>query len=309
MTAGTATAVIRTDRLTKAYGRIRGIEGVNLEVRGGEVFGFLGPNGAGKTTTIRTLLDFLRPTSGRAEIFGLDSHRDSLAIRRRIGYLPGELSMYGTLTGRELVAHFGSLRRKPSHDRASGLAQRLDCDLGRPIKSLSHGNRQKLGLIQAFMSDPDLVILDEPTLGLDPLVQVEFFRLVDEHRAAGRTIFISSHNLPEVERICDRVGIIREGRLLAVESVGALKARALRRLEIRFERPVPDGLFVGLDGVHDVIHEGPTVTCTVAGSVDGVLRAALAHRVEDIVSSQPGLEEMFLAFYGGDATGGAGHDA
>jgi ABC-2 type transport system ATP-binding protein len=298
--------VITTERLTRSYGRVRGIEAVDLEVQAGEVFGFLGPNGAGKTTTIRTLLDFIRPTSGRARIFGLDSHRDSVAIRRRIGYLPGELSLYGSLTGRELLDHFGHLRRKAKAVRVRGreMAEWLDCDLERPIKTLSHGNRQKLGLIQAFVSEPDLAILDEPTLGLDPLIQVEFFRLVEEHRAAGRTIFISSHNLPEVERICDRVGIIRAGRLLAMESVSALRARALRHMEIRFAEPVVAGLFDTLNGVRDVAVDGTVVTCTVSGPVDGLLRLALRYRVEDIVSTRPGLEETFLAFYGGDTDGG-----
>jgi ABC-2 type transport system ATP-binding protein len=301
--------VIRTERLSKWYGRARGIENVDLEVREGEVFGFLGPNGAGKTTTIRTLLDFIRPTSGRATIFGLDSQRDSLAIRRRIGYLPGELSLYGSLTGRELLEHFGHLRRTAVGERMRSLAGRFECDLERPIKALSHGTRQKLGLIQAFVSGPDLAILDEPTLGLDPLVQVEFFALVDEQRAAGRTLFISSHNLPEVERICDRVGIIRSGRLIAVEEVAALKARALRHLEIRFAAPPVDGMFDGLDGVRDLTVEGPLVACTVAGPIDGVLRAALRYPVEDLVSTQPGLEEMFLALYGGDEQGETGDDA
>lgn len=195
-----ADVVLRTEALTKFYGRDRGIVDVDVEIRPGEVFGFLGPNGAGKTTTIRLLLDLIRPTRGRAVLFGLDSHRDSLAIRRRVGYLPGELRLYDSLSGRELLDYFGHLRGRPVRKRAAVLAEQLDCDLTREIRTLSHGNRQKLGLIQALMNAPEFLILDEPTLGLDPLIQHEFFRLLDEARAAGQTVFLSSHNLPEIER-------------------------------------------------------------------------------------------------------------
>ncbi|MBP1705285.1 MAG: transporter related [Chloroflexi bacterium] len=300
-----AEPIIRADKLTKYYGRARGVIELDLEVQPGEVFGFLGPNGAGKTTTIRTLLDFIRPTAGRATIFGLDAHRDSLAIRRRIGYLPGELTLYESLSGRELLSYFAHLRGMLRDGRGEVLAERLDCDLGREIRTLSHGNRQKLGLIQALMADPELAILDEPTLGLDPLVQLEFFKIVDEIRAAGRTVFVSSHNLPEVERICDRVGIIREGRLLAVETVAGLKERALRRLELRFAEPVPVDLLAGVPGVRDLVVDGANLTCVVVGPVDPVLRTALRHEIEDVISHEPGLEEVFMAFYGGQAVGEA----
>jgi len=296
--------IIRTEGLTKRYGHARGIDDLDLEVRPGEVFGFLGPNGAGKTTTIRTLLDFIRPTSGRALLFGLDSRRDSLAIRRRLGYLPGELTLYDSLSGVELLTYFAHLRGLPSIDSGRRVAERLDCDLTREIKALSHGNRQKLGLVQALMGDPELVIFDEPTLGLDPLVQAVFFELVDELRAAGRTLFVSSHNLPEIQRICDRVGIIRQGRLLAVETVSDLKRRALRRLELRFTEPVSAERFARVPGVRDLVVDGPNLSCIVTGSVDPILRAALELRVEDMISHEPSLEEIFLAFYGNGATGG-----
>ena len=296
--------IIRTEGLTKRYGHARGIDDLDLEVRPGEVFGFLGPNGAGKTTTIRTLLDFIRPTSGRALLFGLDSRRDSRVIRRRIGYLPGELTLYYSLSGVELLTYFAHLRGLPSIDSGRRVAERLDCDLTREIKALSHGNRQKLGLVQALMGDPELVIFDEPTLGLDPLVQAVFFELVDELRAAGRTLFVSSHNLPEIQRICDRVGIIRQGRLLAVESVSDLKRRALRRLELRFTEPVSAERFARVPGVRDLVVDGPNLSCIVTGSVDPILRAALELRVEDMISHEPSLEEIFLAFYGNGATGG-----
>ena len=290
--------IIRTEGLTKAYGHARGVMDLDLEVVPGEVFGFLGPNGAGKTTTIRTLLDFIRPTHGRALLFGLDSRRDSLAIRRRIGYLPGELTLYESLSGQELLTYFARLRGRSSIDDARTVAERLDTDLKREIRTLSHGNRQKLGLVQALMGEPELVILDEPTLGLDPLVQAVFFQLVDELHAAGRTLFISSHNLPEIQRICDRVGIIREGRLLAIESVADLKNRALRRLELRFAEPVDAERFAAIPGVSELAVSGRVMTCVVTGPVDAVLRAAMASPVEDIISHEPSLEEVFLAFYG-----------
>jgi ABC-2 type transport system ATP-binding protein len=290
--------IIHTERLTKAYGRARGIVDLDLDVLSGEVFGFLGPNGAGKTTTIRVLLDFIRPTSGRALLFGLDSRHGSREIRRRIGYLPGELTLYDSLSGHELLGYFASLRGQDSIEGARRIAARLDCDLSREIRTLSHGNRQKLGLIQALMGDPELVVLDEPTLGLDPLVQAIFFELVDELRAGGRTLFVSSHNLPEIQRICDRVGIIREGRLLAVESVADLKTQALRRLELRFAEPVRAERFERVPGVRDLAVDGNVLTCVVAGPVDAILRAAVASRVEDIISHEPSLEEVFLAFYG-----------
>ncbi len=301
-----AEPIIHTEGLTKRYGAARGVVDLDLEVLGGEVFGFLGPNGAGKTTTIRILLDFIRATSGRALLFGLDSRRDSRAIRQRIGYLPGELTLYESLRGVELLTFLANLRGMPSIETGRRIAARLDCDLTRPIKALSHGNRQKLGLVQALMGDPELAILDEPTLGLDPLVQAVFFELVDELRAEGRTLFVSSHNLPEIQRICDRVGIIREGRLLAVESVADLKHRAFRRLELRFAEPVTAERFEGLPGVRDLVVDGRRLACVVEGSVDPVLRAALEARVEDVISHEPSLEEVFLAFYGNRVADGAG---
>jgi len=299
-----ADPIIHTEQLTKRYGHARGVDKLNLDVLPGEVFGFLGPNGAGKTTTIRVLLDFIRPTSGRALLFGLDSRRDSRAIRRRIGYLPGELTLYDSLSGVELLTFFAHLRGLASIETGRRVAERLDCDLTREIKALSHGNRQKLGLVQALMGDPELTIFDEPTLGLDPLVQAVFFQLVDELRTAGRTLFVSSHNLPEVQRLCDRVGIIREGRLLAVESVSDLKRRAVRRLELRFTEPVSAERFARVPGVRDLVVDGPVLSCVVAGPVDPMLRAALEFRVEDVISHEPSLEEIFLAFYGDGPTGG-----
>lgn len=291
--------ILNTSHLTKFYGKQCGIEDINLEVRKGEVFGYLGPNGAGKTTTIRVLLDFIRPTSGIATIFGFNSRLSSVETRRRIGYLPGELSMYGNLTGAELLRYVSSLRGGTDLTYATDLAKRMDCDLTRHLKALSHGNRQKIGLIQAFMHKPQLIILDEPTIGLDPLMQQEFYRLISEARTDECTVFLSSHILPEVERVCDRVGIIREGRLVAVETVETLKSRALRRLEIHFARTVPPEGFVSVPGVRDVVVRDSVLSCTVIGSLDALIKTAARFEVVNIISHEPSLEEVFLTYYGG----------
>ncbi len=290
-------SIIRTSHLTKSYGKARGIVDLDLAVRPGEVFGYLGPNGAGKTTTIRTLLDFIRPNTGSATVFGLDTHRESLAIRGRVGYLPGELSLYEGMTGREFLRYMANLRGGVAWSRVEELAGRLAANLAQPIRILSHGNKQKLGLIQAFMHQPELLILDEPTQGLDPLVQHEFYRLIAEARAAGRTVFLSSHVLPEVERTCDRVGIIREGVLVAVEDVASLKAKALRRLEIRFAAPPPLAAFAGLPGVRDLRIESSSLHSQVAGSLDAMIKAAARFEVLDVISTEPSLEEIFLTYY------------
>jgi ABC-2 type transport system ATP-binding protein len=291
--------VVSTSNLTKYYGKQCGIEAINLEVRKGEVFGYLGPNGAGKTTTIRILLDFIRPSIGSANLFGFDSRIGSVETRRRIGYLPGELSMYGNLTGHQLLQYVSSLRGNVELEYAIELAKRMDCDLTRHLKTLSHGNRQKLGLIQAFMHKPQLIILDEPTIGLDPLMQQEFYRLIEEARNDGRTVFLSSHILPEVERVCDRVGIIRAGKLAAVETVETLKSRAVRRLEIHFARKVPPESFTSIAGVRDVVVSDSNLKCIVIGSLDALIKTAAHYEVVNIVSHEPSLEEVFLTYYGG----------
>ena len=291
--------VVSTSNLTKYYGKQCGIEAINLEVRRGEVFGYLGPNGAGKTTTIRILLDFIRPSIGSANLFGFDSQIGSVETRRRIGYLPGELSMYGNLTGQQLLEYISSLRGGIDLSYAFELAKRMDCDLTRHLKTLSHGNRQKLGLIQAFMHKPQLTILDEPTIGLDPLMQQEFYRLIEEARNDGRTVFLSSHILPEVERVCDRVGIIRAGKLAAVETVEALKSRAVRRLEIHFARGVPQESFTSIAGVREVVVSDSHLKCIVIGSLDALIKSAARYEVVNIVSHEPSLEEVFLTYYGG----------
>ncbi|MBC7247912.1 MAG: ABC transporter ATP-binding protein [Actinobacteria bacterium] len=291
--------VIGTRGLTKYYGKQRGVEELDLEVRRGEVFGFLGPNGAGKTTTIRLLLDLIRPTRGRAEVLGMDTRTRGVEVRRRVGYLPGELALYEKMTGSEFLRYLGNLRGGVDWGYVSSLAGRLECDLGLRIKTLSRGNRQKLGILQALMHRPELLVLDEPTGGLDPLMQLEFHRMVRELRDEGATFFISSHNLPEVERMCDRVGIIREGSLVAVDDIENLKEKALRRLEIHFASPVPVEEFRGLPGVRDLRVEDNTLVCSVVGSVDALIKTAARHEVLNLVSPEVSLEEIFMEYYQG----------
>ena len=295
---------VLTEQLTKSYGRsrVRGIVRLDLEVRPGEVFGFLGPNGAGKTTTIRVLLDLIRPTSGRALVLGRDSHSETLAIQARSGYLPGELYLYPNLTGRETLRYLANLRGGVDWDYVAALAARLDCDLDRKVADLSAGNKRKVGLIQAFMHRPELLILDEPTSGLDPLVQHEFYHLLDEAREAGQTVFLSSHVLPEVQRVCDRVAFVREGELVAVEDVAELMGRAVREVEVVFGAPVPPSAFEGVPGVTRVVTDGKdasTLRLTVTGSLDPAVKALAGYPVVDLLSQLPDLEDVFMTFYEG----------
>lgn len=291
--------------LTKYYGgrrgRHRGIENVDLLVEQGQVFGFLGPNGAGKSTTIRCLLDLLRPTAGAASVLGLDPRRDALAVRSRVGYLPGDLSMYDNMTGRQLCTYFASLRGLDPPPMVDLLAGRLQLDLDRRIGDYSTGNRQKVGLVQAMMHEPELLILDEPTSGLDPLIQQEFYTLLDEIRAAGRTVFLSSHLLPEVEKVADRVAIIRDGEVVVTEDVAVLKERAVRRLEIHFGRAPDPEPFAQLPAVRqlDRSDDGTTLILVVEGSIDAVVKCAARSEVHNIVSHEGDLEDVFLAYYRG----------
>ncbi len=293
----TTATVIETDGLCKRFGEVRAVEDLTMQIRRGEIFGFLGPNGAGKTTTIRTLLDLLHPTAGSATLFGLDSRRDSRAIRARVGNLPGEFAYDGRMTGGELVDYFAALRGLSDRGRAHALAQRFEADLSRPLHELSRGNRQKIGLIQALFHDPELLLLDEPTTGLDPLMQEEFLALVAEYRDAGGTIFLSSHDLDEVERICDRVGIIRDGRLVAVEDVEEMRGRAYRDVAVTFARPVPAGELEAVGGVDDVATDGATLRFRARGDLDPVIKAIARHEVLDMEITRPTLEELFLTYY------------
>jgi ABC-2 type transport system ATP-binding protein len=295
------TAVIETHKLTKSYGVHRGIIDIDLAVNEGEAFGFLGPNGAGKTTTIRTLLDHLRPTSGSATIFGIDTTVDPVAIHRRIGYLPGEFALYDKLTGGQTIDYFANLRSGVDAAYQAGLIRRLDLDTSRKFKEYSKGNKQKVGLVVALQHRPDLLILDEPTSGLDPLVQQTFFEVIREAKAEGRTVFLSSHILGEVEKTCDRVAIIRDGRLVKVDRVEALRDLAHHRVELRFSGEVPVAAFSGLPGVSDVTSEDHVLRLRVSGSIAPVVREAARYELLDFVSREPSLEETFLAEYGRSA--------
>jgi ABC-2 type transport system ATP-binding protein len=289
---------IRLDGLSKSYGKTRGIVEVDLVVATGEVFGFLGPNGAGKTTTIRTLLDLIRPTAGTAEVLGLDSIKDSLAIRRRIGYLPGELALWEWMTTRQLLEHLGKLRGGIDTRYRDELLERFAVEPDRKIKDLSSGNKQKVGIIQAFMHRPELIILDEPTAGLDPLMQHATYDVIDEARADGRTVFLSSHVLPEVERIAERVGIIRNGRVIEVESVENLKARAVRQLEVRFGTSAPSAAtLAAVAGVTEATMSGGTALIRLEGSVDPLIKALASYEVRSLRTHETPLDEIFLAMY------------
>ena len=290
--------IIQTESLTKYYGKARGIVDVNLAVEQGEVFGFLGPNGAGSRPPFACCWTSSARPADAQRSFGLDAHKDALAIHARTGILPGDFALYPRLTGEENLRYLANLRGGVDWTFVRQLADRLEADLSKQVKAYSSGNRQKIGLIQAFMHRPELLILDEPTNGLDPLIQQEFYALVREAINAGQTVFLSSHNLPEVERVCDRVGIIREGQLVAVEQVSALKAKALRQIELVFDGPAPLHAFEQLPGVRDVVASNSHLRCTVAGSLDPVIKQAAQYTVVNMISQDPNLEDIFLAFYG-----------
>ncbi|MEO5919279.1 MAG: ABC transporter ATP-binding protein [Candidatus Limnocylindrales bacterium] len=292
------TNVIETTGLTKSYGPHRGIVDVDLEVQEGEIFGFLGPNGAGKTTMIRLLLDLIRPTSGSARVFGIDSMADPVAIRRRTGYLPGEFNLYDRLTGAETIEYFANLRGGTDRAYQRELVEKLDLDTSRRFREYSKGNKQKVGLVVALQHRPELLILDEPTSGLDPLVQQTFNNMMFEARAEGRTIFLSSHIIGEIERVAQRAAIIRDGRLVRVDSVAGLRDLSAHEVEMRFPGPIPTAEFEAMEGVTNVVAEDGTLRMLVTGPIAPVVRAAAAHDLTDFVSREPSLEEVFLAEYG-----------
>jgi ABC-2 type transport system ATP-binding protein len=288
---------IEAEGLTKFYGRHRGIEDVTFAVAPGEIFGFLGPNGAGKTTTIRALLDLHHPTGGSARLFGVDSRRDSVAIRARLGNLPGDFGFGRQASGREALRLLARLRGVEGIGRAEALAERFHADLERPLGQLSRGNRQKIGLILATFHEPELLIFDEPTSGLDPLMQEEFLALVAEERERGCTVFVSSHDLDEVQRICDRVGMVREGRLIAVERMADLLGKARRKVSVRLSGPSSLDDLRALPGVSELAVADEHASFEVAGDFDRVLKALAAHHVTDIEAVHPSLEEVFLGYY------------
>lgn len=290
--------IIQAERLTKSYGVHRGIIDVDLEVAAGEIFGFLGPNGAGKTTTIRLFLDLIRPTSGVARVFGIVSSEDPVAIHRRIGYLPGEFSLYDRLTGTETIEYFANLRGGLDRAYSARLVERLGLDPSRRYREYSKGNKQKVGLVCALQHRPELLVLDEPTAGLDPLVQQTFNELLFEAKAEGRTVFLSSHIISEVERTCDRVAIIRDGRIVRLDTVDALRELAAHEVELRFAEPVDPAPYAAVPGVSHLTVEGRNIRMLVSGPVAPVVRLAAQGHLLDFVSREPSLEEVFLAEYG-----------
>lgn len=292
------TPVIKTDNLTKYYGKKRGIDGVNLTIFKGEIFGYLGPNAAGKTTTIRVFMDFIRANSGNVNIFGLDSRKNSRKIRKKTGYLPGELNLYENLSVKEFLVYFAHLRENIDWTYVEYLAERLNCDLFHPIRTLSQGNKQKVGLIQALMHQPDLLILDEPTNGLDPLIRQHFYQLILEFKEKGKTIFLSSHVLPEVERICDRVGIIRGGKIVAVEKVSELRKKSMRQIEVLFDQPIKLEMFSGIKNITNLTVDKHRLKCILVGEMNQFVKVISRYNIIDFSSHQPGLDEIFLAFYG-----------
>ena len=300
--------VVRLDGLGKVFGTAHALTDVSLDVPPGQVFGFLGPNGAGKSTTIRLMMGLYRPTSGSVALFGQDVRSHGTEVRRRIGYLPGELSIYPRMTGGEFLDRIARMRGGVDRARREGLQHRFAVELHRPMHVLSKGNRQKIGLVQAFMHDPELLVLDEPTSGLDPLMQREFAEVLEESVARGRSVFLSSHDLDEVQRLAYRVAIIREGRLVASDTVDALRQRAPRTVELRFKRPVDQAAFTTLPGVVVTESTERRVAMRVSGDLGAVLETALPYGIADVSARSADLEELFLTYYGEPALQ-AGTDA
>jgi len=297
-------AVIHIEGLTKHYGDVKAVVDLNLDISAGEIFGFLGPNGAGKTTTIRALMDEIRPTAGKASILGLDTHEKSVEIRKFIGYLPGDLAMYPGLTGKDTLTFFANLRGGVDWAYINQLAERISADLSKKVGDLSSGNRQKIGLIQAFMNRPRVLIMDEPSSGLDPLIQREFQAMLREVAGQGCSVFLSSHTLSEVQRVADRVGIIRRGILAAVESVAGLRSKAIRRIELDFDTAVEASVLESIPGVRDVTVENHRAVISYDGKMEDMLKVVMErYELLDIRTQEADLEEIFLAYYREEGTG------
>lgn len=282
--------IIETENLTKYYGKIRGVENLNLSIEKGEIFGFLGPNGAGKTTTIRTLLGFLIPTRGKAFIFGKNVGKEILEIKERTGYIPGELALYGNLTAKDLLEYFGKLRKNFDEKKLEELLELFELPLNRKVKGYSRGMKQKLGIVQAFMHNPELIIMDEPTAGLDPLLQGKFYDFLKEEKKEGKTMFISSHILTEVEKISDRVGIIKDGNLIALENVDTLKRKKGKVVKVKTTEKIK------MRGIKTKKENGWT-TFVVTKDVDDVIKKLAKYTIEDIEIGELSLEEIFMHYY------------
>jgi ABC-2 type transport system ATP-binding protein len=296
--------IIQTLDLSVYYGAQRGIKDLNLAIQKGEVFGFLGPNGAGKTTTLRAMLDIIHPTRGRATLFGLDSRKNGVAIRERTSYLPGELSLYPSMKASCFLDLLDSLQ-KNNLDKSyrTQLLERVDLDPSRKMKEYSHGNKQKIGVVAAFMGKKELIILDEPTIGLDPLVQQTVLDLVKEVREDGRTVFLSSHNLTEVQAVCDQVGIIQNGELIKTEKVETLINQQLKHLDVVFKQQPPPDAFM-IEGVKEMGRDGRRVMFEIKSGLDQLVEKAVLYGIEDIETKSVSLEKIFLSFYGPDHKGG-----
>ncbi len=292
-----AAPTLRLQGVTKHYRGGGGITDVTLDVNAGDVFGFLGPNGAGKTTTIRLLLDLIRPDAGQISLFGLDLRQNSVAIRRRVGYLPGDLALYDHLSARELLTHFCHLRHGPPWCDVMSWVDRFELELDRQIRTLSKGNRQKVGLVQAFMGQPELLVLDEPTSGLDPLMQQQVHAAIGEAAAEGRTVFLSSHVLSEVGRAADRVGLIRDGRVIAVKPVDELRGRLLHLVDVQFAEVVDPRVLGAIPGTGSVERRGDGLHLEIHGSLDPLIKELSRHRLAELSIREPDLEETFLNFY------------
>jgi ABC-2 type transport system ATP-binding protein len=289
---------IEFDGLVKHYGAVQALRGVDLEVRAGEVFGFLGPNGAGKTTAIRVMLDLIRPTAGRVAVFGFDAQRDSVEVRRRVGYLPSDPQFPSGMTARAYLDYLHRVRGAADDAYRRSLVDRLELDESRKVSELSRGNRQKVGLVASLIARPELVVLDEPTTGLDPLVQAEVESILREVAADGRTVFFSSHVLEEVESICSRAAVVRQGRIIDVFDLAEQRRLAPQRVDVTFAEPVPAAAFAGLPpGIRVVAHENSRVSFDVRDGIDALVKCLAERRVESLVARQATLEELFLRYY------------
>lgn len=290
--------VIHTENLTKFYGKIKGIEHVDLSVTRGEIFGFLGPNGAGKTTTIRLLMDLIKPTTGTAEIFGLDCQKDALKIKERIGYIPGDLNLYESMSGKKFLQFISSLRTEEP-GLTDILLEKFDVTINRNIKGYSMGMKQKLGIVQAFMHDPEIVIMDEPTLGLDPLMQRKFYTFLKEEKKKGRTFFMSSHILSEVEKVCERVGIIKGGSIVAVEDVDSLRKKSGKIMEVEFETEITEK-DLDIPDINQISIDGHTAHFRAMGNMDTVLKHISQYTIKDLTARELSVEDMFMHYYEGE---------
>jgi ABC-2 type transport system ATP-binding protein len=288
--------VISIKNLTKYYGKARGIIDVSFDVEPGEIFGFIGPNGAGKSTTIRTLLALIYPTSGAASIFGMDCIKNAPKIAERVGYLPSEVFYYDGMRVRDLLSYSASFYKKDCTARISELSERLDLDLTRKIEDLSFGNKKKVAIVQGLIHSPDLIILDEPTLGLDPLMQQEFFTLLEEENKRGATVLMSSHILSEVQKICSRVAIIKDGKIVTVEKISTLKNTSYLRVRLEASEPI-EGIFSSMDGVSDFHSENGGYTLIYRGDINILINSLSKIKLRSIRIEEPELEEIFLHYY------------